>query len=195
MELILLIASAFVLGSIPFGVVLTKAKGIDLRKVGSGNIGATNVLRAAGKMPALMTLLGDLLKGTAAVALGKIFGVGTLYEGFLGLTAIAGHDFSLFLRFKGGKGVATSIGVLLIYMPKAGILTVIIWLATVFITRYSSLGAIVSFALLPVNVILLGYSGQKLAIAIMISALLILKHSGNIKRLVKGTERRIGERA
>ena len=199
MELILLIAFSFLVGSIPFGVLLTKAKGMDLRKVGSGNIGATNVLRAAGKGPALLTLLGDMLKGTAAVALATISGTGPLYAGLMGLASVVGHDFSIFLRLRGGKGVATSLGVILIYTPAAGIITLIIWLVTVLATRYSSLGAIVSFSLLPLNVILTGhyfnYGWERLTVVCALSALLILRHSGNIKKLLKGTERRIGERA
>src|SRR3989304_1398915 len=139
MKPVLLIIYSYLLGSIPFGMVLAKMKGVDLRKVGSGNIGATNVLRAMGKGPALMTLLGDLLKGTAAVAAAKMLGVGAFYEGLAGLAAIAGHNFPVFLRFRGGKGVATSLGVILIYMPQVGILTVALWLATALITRYSSL--------------------------------------------------------
>lgn len=193
-ELALLIIFSFILGSIPFGVLLTRAKGIDLRKVGSGNIGATNVLRAAGKGTAILTLLGDLLKGTAAVAIGKIFGVGSLYEGLMGLASVAGHDFSIFTGLRGGKGVATSLGVLLIYTPLAGILTISIWLITMFTTRYSSLAAIVSFSLLPPGIILLGYGGKKLVLVGIISVLLVIRHSGNIKRLINGTERRMSER-
>jgi glycerol-3-phosphate acyltransferase PlsY len=185
----------FVMGSIPFGLLFTKRKGIDLRTVGSGNIGATNVMRAAGKGAAILTLLGDMLKGAAAVALGKVMGAEPLYQGVLGLSAVAGHDFSLFLKFRGGKGVATSIGVLLLYAPKAGILTIALWLATIAITRISSMGAIVSFALMPLGVFMLGYPPKVLYIAVMISALLIIKHRGNIQRLLKGTEGRIGESA
>jgi glycerol-3-phosphate acyltransferase PlsY len=195
MELVLLMIFSYLVGSIPFGVIVTRAKGIDLKEVGSGNIGATNVLRAAGKAPAILTLLGDALKGTTAVALGKLFGVGPLYEGVLGLSAIAGHDFSLFLRLRGGKGVATSLGVLLLYSPVVGILTVAVWLAAALVTRYSSLGAIVSFALLPVNFLLFDFSGEKVAVAVAISALLILRHAENIRNLRAGIERRIGERA
>jgi glycerol-3-phosphate acyltransferase PlsY len=195
MKIPLLIIFSYLMGSIPFGLIAARAKGIDLRKVGSGNIGATNALRAAGKMPAIITLLGDALKGTTAVALGKLFGVGPLYEGVLGLSAVVGHDFSIFLRMKGGKGVSTSIGVLLLYSPVVGVLTAGIWLAAVLLTRYSSLGAIVSFALLPLNFLILDFSGEKLAVAAVMSTLLILKHSDNISKLRAGTERRIGERA
>lgn len=191
----LVIAFSYLLGSVPFGIVFTRARGVDLRKVGSGNIGATNVLRAAGKGPAILTLLGDIIKGAAAVALARALGLGASYEGLAALAAVAGHDFSVFLKFRGGKGVATSLGAVLIYAPQAGILTVVLWLVTVALTRYSSLGAIVSFALLPVIMILTGQAKPKAAVALALAALLLLKHSGNIKRLVEGTERRVGEKA
>jgi glycerol-3-phosphate acyltransferase PlsY len=191
----LVIAFSYLLGSVPFGMVFARAKGVDLRSVGSGNIGATNVLRAAGRGPAVLTLLGDALKGAAAVALARALGLGAFNEGLAALAAVAGHDFSVFLRFRGGKGVATSLGAVLIYAPQAGILTAVLWLITVVLTRYSSLGAIVSFALLPVVMLLTGQAKQKAAVAVALSALLVLKHSGNIKRLVEGTERRVGEKA
>ena len=104
-ESALVIVFSFLVGSIPFGVLFARPMGVDLRKVGSGNIGATNVLRAAGKKAALMTLGCDILKGTAAVALARVMGGGVLIEGLAGLAAVAGHDFSPFLRFRGGKGV------------------------------------------------------------------------------------------
>jgi len=194
----LLIIISFILGSIPFGVIIAKVRGVDLKKTGSGNIGATNVLRAMGKSSAVITLLGDMLKGTAAVAIGNYLSVGTVYEGLLGLSAILGHNFSLFLGFRGGKGVATSIGVLLFYSPKVAILTLIIWLVMVLVTRYSSLGAIVSFGLLPLNIYLLEdpqVKAIKLLIAAMITLLILFRHIENIGRLIKGTERKIGERS
>lgn len=195
MKIALLIPFAFILGSIPFGIIIAKVMGIDLKKIGSGNIGATNVLRALGKGPAALTLLGDILKGTAAVAIGRYLSVGPAYEGIIGLSAILGHNFSLFLGFKGGKGVATSIGVLLIYSPQVAIFTLIIWLMVVLMTRYSSLGAIVAFGLLPVNVFLFDYSDMKLIISAMITLLILLRHIRNIERLIKGTERKIGEQS
>ena len=195
MKIALLIPFAFILGSIPFGIIIAKVMGIDLKKIGSGNIGATNVLRSLGKGPAALTLLGDILKGTAAVAIGRYLSVGSAYEGIIGLSAILGHNFSLFLGFKGGKGVATSIGVLLIYSPQVAILTLIIWLMVVLMTRYSSLGAIVAFGLLPVNVFLVDYSEMKLIISALITLLILLRHIGNTERLIRGTERKIGERS
>lgn len=195
MKTALLIALSYLAGSVPFGVIFARARGIDLRRVGSGNIGATNALRAAGRTAALMTLLGDLLKGTAAVALGRAFGLDAAGQGALGLAAVAGHDFSVFLGFRGGKGVATSLGVLLIYSPAAGILTMVIWLLAVLATRYSSLGAIVSFALLPVVILVVDFEAAKLAVAAAMSLLLILRHSENIRRIRAGRERKLGDKA
>jgi len=193
---IILLIAAFVLGSIPFGIITAKVKGIDLKKVGSGNIGATNVLRSLGKWPAVITLLGDILKGTLAVAIGRYSGVEPLYEGFIGIAVILGHNFSIFLGFKGGKGVATSLGVLLMYTPLAALVTLIVWIGVVLFTKYSSLGAIVSFALLPLNMMLFDFQDKtKFFISILISLFIIIRHKDNIKRLMKGTERKIGQHA
>ncbi len=190
---ILLFIASFILGSIPFGIIIAKAKGVDLKKIGSRNIGATNVLRSLGKWPAALTLLGDVLKGTAAVAIGRYFGVEPVYEGFVGLSAILGHNFSIFLGFRGGKGVATSLGVLGIYSPQTALFTFIIWLMVVMFTKYSSLGALVSFGLLPINVLLFD-SKEKLFTAILITILIFMRHKDNIQRFIKGTERRMGQR-
>lgn len=187
-------ALSFLMGAIPFGPLLAWRKGVDLRKTGSGNTGATNVLRSVGRREAVLTLLGDVLKGTAAVALARALGLGPLYEGLFGLLAVLGHDFSPFVRFRGGKGVATSLGAILLYMPEAGILTLIVWVATALITRLSSLGALVSFALLPVAVAAMGGGKEALAFSIALAGLVIIRHTGNIGRLIKGTERRVGER-
>ncbi|OGW57040.1 MAG: acyl-phosphate glycerol 3-phosphate acyltransferase [Nitrospirae bacterium RBG_16_43_8] len=213
MRILILIGASFILGSIPCGVIIARVKGVDLKKIGSGNIGATNVLRSLGKGAAVLTLLGDVLKGTAAVAMARVFvsahgfpviefGGWTLQsdplatiEGLAGLSAILGHNFSLFLRFKGGKGVATSLGVLVIYSPQAAMLTLTIWLVATLITKYSSLGAIVSFGLLPVNVFLFDPVGIKVLISAMITLFILVKHIGNIERLIKGAERKIGERS
>lgn len=192
-KFILLLIISFILGSIPFGIIVAKTKRVDLKKVGSGNIGATNVLRSLGKWPALLTVLGDMLKGTAAVAIGRHFGLGPFYEGLVGFIAIIGHNFSLFLNFKGGKGVATSLGVLVIYAPKIALLTLVIWFVVVIFTRYSSLGALVSLGLLPINILLFD-DKRKLLAAILITILTFIRHKDNIQRLMKGTERRIGQR-
>ncbi|OIP60552.1 MAG: acyl-phosphate glycerol 3-phosphate acyltransferase [Nitrospirae bacterium CG2_30_41_42] len=193
MKYILLFITAFLLGSIPFGIIIAKAKGVNLKKVGSGNIGATNVLRSLGKWPAALTLLGDVLKGTAAIAIGRYLGAGPVYEGLVGFSAILGHNFSIFLGFRGGKGVATSLGVLSIYSPQIALFTFIIWLVVVIFTKYSSMGALVSFGLLPINILF--FDGrEKLFTAILITILIFIRHRDNIQRLIKGTERKIGQR-
>jgi len=195
-KIAILIIFAFLLGSIPVGVIIAKMKGVDLKKVGSGNIGATNVLRSLGKWPAVLTLLGDMLKGTAAVVLGRYFEVGTLYEGLIGFSAVLGHGFSLFLGLKGGKGVATSLGVLIFYSPLTAFITFIIWLVVVLSTKYSSLGALVSFGLLPLTLKLFNSDSlAKLPVAILITVFIVIRHKNNIQRLIKGTERKIGQRA
>lgn len=193
MKDIVILLLAFLIGSIPFGIIIAKAKGVNLKKVGSGNIGATNVLRSIGKYPALLTLLGDVLKGTAAVALGRYFGSGPVFEGLVGFSAILGHNFSLFLGFRGGKGVATSFGVLSIFSPQTALFTFIIWLIVVMTTKYSSLGALVSFGLLPLSILFFDHN-DKIIIAVLITILIFMRHKDNIKRLLCGTERKMGKR-
>ncbi len=189
-----LIILSFLIGSIPTGLLIAKTMGIDLRKVGSGNIGATNVLRAVGKEAALFTLLGDVAKGAIPIVIAKALAVDTLNAGILGLSAILGHNFSLFLKFKGGKGVATSIGVLLAFSPHVALLTITIWLLTSRWTRYSSLSALIAFGLLPLSIYMLDYSKEKMIIAIAITVLIFVRHTANIKRLIQGTESKIGEK-
>jgi len=188
-----LLAAGFVLGSIPFGIIVAKARRVDLKKVGSGNIGATNVLRSLGTIPAVLTLLGDILKGTMAVALGRHFGAGPFLEGLMGISAILGHNFSLFLGFRGGKGVATSIGVIALFVPTAALITGIVWIASVIAFRYSSLGALISFSVLPFAVAFLD-NREKLPAALFITLLIFFRHWDNIRRLLSGNERRIGQR-
>jgi len=193
MKNILLFIISFVVGSIPFGIIIAKTKGVDLKKVGSGNIGATNVLRSLGKYPAVLTLLGDILKGTTAVALGKYFGLSPFFVGLIGFGAILGHNFSLFLGFRGGKGVATSFGVLGIYSPQTALFTFIIWITVVLVTKYSSLGALVAFGLLPLSMLFFDQS-DKIIIALLITVLIFVRHKDNIKLLLSGKERKIGKR-
>ncbi len=195
--ILLLGVCSFLIGSIPTGLLVARSKGVDLRKVGSGNIGATNVLRAMGKEAALITLIGDILKGAVPVALARYVGFEEhhiLYEGICGLAAIVGHDFSPFLRFRGGKGVATSLGVLFVFSPLVGLFTITIWLMTAKRTRYSSLSALVSFGVLPISVYMLDHSKDKMVIALAITILLFVRHISNIKRLIQGTETKIGDK-
>jgi acyl phosphate:glycerol-3-phosphate acyltransferase len=191
LNIFILCAAAFLLGSIPTGQLIAGSRGIDLRKKGSGNIGATNVLRTAGKWPALFTLAGDIAKGALAVLAGRHFGAGPAEAGVIGLCAIFGHNFSVFLKFRGGKGVATSIGVLSVYSPQTCLFTIIIWLMTVLITKYSSLAALVAFGVLPFSISLLD-SREKLPVAFVMTALLFIRHRDNISRLVRGQETKVG---
>ena len=191
MKTLFLVFAAFLLGSIPTGKIIAGRLGVDLRKTGSGNIGATNVLRSTGKLPALLTLLGDMAKGSLAVLLARYFGAGVWDEGIIGIAAVVGHNYSIFLGFRGGKGVATSLGVLLVYAPLAGLATIIIWLLTVLASRISSLGAIVSFITLPLSIYFLD-SKEKLFISCIMSIILLMRHKDNIFRLIRGTEPKVG---
>lgn len=218
LPLLLVFALGYVLGSIPFGLLLTKAAGLgDIRKVGSGNIGATNVLRTGNKALAAATLLLDALKGTAAVWIGGYVGVrfmmrewaiqATTQAGGVasfmpmhellpyavagGLGAFIGHLYPVWLGFKGGKGVATYIGVLLGLFPFAALAFCAIWLLLAFLTKYSSLSALGASLATPVAVWLLG-APQLALLLVPLTVLLIYKHRANISRLMKGEEPRIG---
>ncbi|MFK3778403.1 glycerol-3-phosphate 1-O-acyltransferase PlsY [Agrobacterium sp. NPDC089420] len=186
-------AIGYLLGSIPFGLILTRMAGLgDVRKIGSGNIGATNVLRTGNKKLAAATLLLDALKGTAAVLVANaLWG----YEASLvaGFFAFLGHLFPVWLGFKGGKGVATYIGVLLGAAPLMMLAFALIWLATAFITRYSSLSALLAMLVIPVALWVLGPDKTALLVTLL-SAISWWKHRENIARLLAGTESRIGQK-
>jgi glycerol-3-phosphate acyltransferase PlsY len=181
----------YLLGSIPFGLILTKLAGTqDLRTVGSGNIGATNVLRTGRKGLAAATLLGDALKGTAAVVIAGYVG-GSEAAMLAGLGAFLGHLFPVWLKFKGGKGVAVYIGILLGLFWPAAIAFCAIWLATAFATRYSSLSALIASLITPL--FLWGFGHPALAaLFAVLTLLLIYMHRENIARLRAGTEGKIG---
>lgn len=186
------LAGGYLLGSIPFGLILAKLFGLgDLRAIGSGNIGATNVLRTGKKGLAALTLLLDAAKGTVAVLLAAHWGETAAMLAALG--AFLGHLFPVWLGFRGGKGVATYIGVLLgLYWPAAAA-SCAIWLIIAFATRFSSLAALVASA---ASVAMLALTGQwRLAgLFLLLSLLLYIRHAANIRRLARGEEARIGER-
>jgi acyl phosphate:glycerol-3-phosphate acyltransferase len=191
-------AAAFVFGylcgSIPFGIVLTRlAGGPDLRSVGSGNIGATNVLRTGRKGLAAVTLIGDMLKGTVAVLVAR-YGLGHDVAIVAAVGAFLGHLFPVWLRFRGGKGVATYIGVLLGIAWPAAIAFCLVWLAIAAATRYSSLAALIASAAAPA---FLWWRGEvaEAKVFLLLSALLWIMHRANIARLVGGTEGKIGARS
>ncbi|MES5096714.1 glycerol-3-phosphate 1-O-acyltransferase PlsY [Agrobacterium sp. BA1120] len=183
----------YLLGSIPFGLILTRAAGLgDVRSIGSGNIGATNVLRTGNKKLAAATLLLDALKGTAAVLVANaLWG----YEASLvaGFFAFLGHLFPVWLGFKGGKGVAVYIGVLLGIAPIMMLAFALIWLATAFLTKYSSLSALVAMLVIPVALWLLGPHKTALVMTLL-SVISWYMHRENIKRLLAGTESKIGKK-
>ncbi|HSI38930.1 MAG TPA: glycerol-3-phosphate 1-O-acyltransferase PlsY [Xanthobacteraceae bacterium] len=187
------VALGYALGSIPFGLILTRLAGTqDIRTIGSGNIGATNVLRTGRKGLAAATLAGDALKGTAAVVLG-----GTLLGGeaalAAGLGAFLGHLFPVWLGFKGGKGVATYLGIALALCWPAALAFAAVWLATAYATRYSSLSALLASLATPLTAVLLGNDPA----AVLLGGLTVLvwvMHRGNIGRLLAGSEGKIGGR-
>ncbi len=183
----------YLLGSIPFGLLVTRAAGLgDVRKIGSGNIGATNVLRTGNKGLAALTLLLDALKGTAAVLIaGALLAWAPEATIAAGFGAFLGHLFPVWLGFKGGKGVATYLGVLIAFAWQAALVFAVVWLGIAFATRYSSLAALVATVAVPIALYLFGLPAVALLFAAM-SVIVFIKHRANIGRLMAGTESRIG---
>jgi len=181
----------YLLGSIPFGLVLTRLAGTaDLRSIGSGSIGATNVLRTGNKGLAVATLLGDALKGTLAVVIAGYYG-GPNAAMLAAFGAFLGHLYPVWLKFKGGKGVATYIGVLIGLFWPAAVVFCVMWLATAFTTRYSSLSALIAAFVTPLFLWWFGHPALASLLVIM-TMLLFYAHRENIKRLQAGNENRIG---
>jgi glycerol-3-phosphate acyltransferase PlsY len=187
---LLWITGAYLLGSIPTGLLLGKLYGIDVRQQGSGNIGATNLYRTVGRKVGIITLVGDCLKGMLPVLLAWKLGMGEPIQAWIGLAAFCGHVFSIFLLFKGGKGVATALGVFLALSPLAVLAAVAVFALLVGIWRYISLGSIIAAAVMPLIIWFRPHSQQLLIAAALISAIVIIKHHANISRLVAGTENR-----
>ena len=191
--LLAVLSLGYLLGSIPFGLLLTRMAGHgDLRSIGSGNIGATNVLRTGNKKLAAATLLLDALKATVAAVIAQaVFGQNAgLIAGF---AAFIGHLFPIWLGFKGGKGVATYIGTLLGVAPLMVPVFAVVWLSLAFLTRYSSLSALVATLVIPVVLWILGQHETALVAAVM-TAITYWRHKANIERLIAGTESRIGNK-
>ncbi|MEX0829090.1 MAG: glycerol-3-phosphate 1-O-acyltransferase PlsY [Nitrospirales bacterium] len=180
---------AYLLGSIPFGVIVAKALGeIDPRTSGSKNIGFTNVLRVSGKKAGILTLLGDIGKGVLAAVLAQSFGAPRPWVLFIGLSVVVGHVFSIFLRFKGGKGVATALGSVLGFEPFLGVCLFGIWIGTVISFGYSSGGALASFISFPILAYFLAGDVPLTFFSLAILGLIVYGHIENISRLLKGTE-------
>lgn len=185
----------YLLGAVPFGVVISKAMGLpDPRTVGSKNVGFTNVLRVSGKTPGILTLIGDMGKGW-------VMGFAATHllqdEWAVLLVALApflGHLFSPFLGFKGGKGVATALGSVLGVAPLIGLLLLMAWIGAVALWRYSSGGALTAFGLFPIIAALVRPTAPFVLFSVLVTALIVMKHKGNIERLWNGTESKMGER-
>lgn len=186
--LFIVIAAAYLIGSIPTGLLLGKAYGVDVRKEGSGNIGATNLYRTVGRKVGIITLIGDCLKGLLPVVLVKFSALPPEFAAWVGLAAFCGHVFSVFLKFKGGKGVATALGVFLALAPLAVAIAIALFAVLMFFWRYVSLGSIAAAAIMPLAVFLLGESRIVTTVTFIIAMIVILRHHENIKRLLSGSE-------
>jgi len=189
---IFLVIFAYLLGSVPTGLLLSKAlAGIDPRQKGSRNIGATNVMRTAGKVLGAVTLLGDVLKGLIPVVIALWLGREQAWVAAVGLAAFLGHCFPLYLRFKGGKGVATALGVFLPLTPLAVLMAIVIFATGFAITRMVSVGSLAAAAALPLLIWLRGYPLPSIILGICVGALVIYRHKENIQRLMTGKENKL----
>lgn len=191
----LIIVGAYLIGAIPFGFLLAKLwKGIDIRQHGSGNIGATNVWRTLGKGPGMVVLLLDLGKGVAGVLLAKQLENTDLTVLAAALAVMAGHSWPVWLGFKGGKIIAAGAGAVLAIAPIPLLLAFLVWLLTVALTRYVSLGSILAAFSLPFWMVLLHYNQTMLIFSVLVAAFAIGRHASNIKRLLQGTESKINKK-
>lgn len=188
---------AYLVGAIPVGFLVARAFGIgDIRQHGSGNIGATNVLRTAGRLPAILTLVGDVVKGAAAVALGTTLAGGDpRVAAASAVAAIVGNCWSVFLRFRGGKGGATGLGACLALVPWAVLPAALVWLVVTATFRYVSLASVTASACVPLGALVLGYPWPSVLACVLGAAVVVARHHDNIARLTAGTERRVGQRA
>lgn len=192
MSLPLALLLAYLIGSIPSGLILGKALwNTDLRKCGSKNIGATNAWRTLGKGPGIAVFLLDALKGVLGVYFGSLTASPELGMVLGGILAIVGHSWSIYMKFKGGKGVATGLGVLIMLMPKVSVIVFLVWLVIVLITKYVSLGSIVGAAMVPVLALVFGESAEFVVFGLLTAAFVIYRHKTNIERLRRGTENKI----
>jgi len=192
---VLCIIIGYFLGTIPTGYLVAKLRGVDIQKVGSGNIGATNVLRALGTLPAIIVVILDPLKGALAALIPTLIGASAWTIVLAGLAAVLGNNFNVLLRLRGGKGIATSIGVYLVIDPFTALLCLVLGVATILVSRIVSLGSLVGMFSLPLFVLAGGnFLMPHLFLAIALTTLAIFRHRENISRLLAGTERRLGEK-
>ena len=192
MDFVVAAAISYLLGSIPNGLILGKAIwGVDLRQHGSKNIGATNAWRTIGKAGGISIFALDFLKVAVSAYLGLHLGGSELAGVLCGILAIAGHSWSVFLAFKGGKGVATGLGVIAALMPMVTLIVFAVWFAIVYFTGYVSLGSIVGAALVPILTLFFGLHTEFLILGLIAAVFIIYRHKSNIERLLKGTESKI----
>jgi len=195
MSAVLLIVFGYLLGSVPTGYLVGRIAGVDVRKVGSGNIGTANVLRAAGKWAAVATLAGDMLKGLIPVVLARTLTDNLWLHAIVAFAAVIGHCWPVFLRFKGGKAVATGAGTSIGLAPLVGLGLFAFWWAVVLLSRYTSLGAIAVMVVSPFVFLLTGQPLPYILYTIVGGALVLWRHRENARALLNGTERKVGRRA
>ncbi len=193
MDYLIIVALSYLIGSIPNGLIIGKLlRGVDLRQFGSKNIGATNAFRVLGPWPAFWVFVTDALKGVVGVYWGQYIMPGAAWALLAGgIAAIAGHNWSVFLQFKGGRGVATGLGVIAVLVPKITFIIFFIWGVIVYITRYVSLASIVAAALVPILMWFMGQRPEFLYFGVLAAAFVIIRHKPNIERLLKGEELKI----
>jgi glycerol-3-phosphate acyltransferase PlsY len=188
---------SYLIGAVPFGLLFSRLfSNVDVRTIGSGNIGATNVLRASGKKAAILTLLADILKGFFPVLIVNVLFHDDAATALSGIAAVLGHNFPIYLKFKGGKGVATSLGVVLGVAPWTGLVCILVWLISALIWKYSSLSALIAFACYPLITIMVSSENSKpfSILSLFIFGMIYYRHRENIKRLLQGTEPKIGKK-
>jgi acyl phosphate:glycerol-3-phosphate acyltransferase len=186
----------YLLGTIPTGYLVAKARGVDIQSSGSGNIGATNVMRTLGVLPGIVVVLVDPLKGAGAVLLPTLLGASNWAIALTALATVLGNNFNIMLRLRGGKGIATTLGVFFVINPLISTLCVLLAVFTILLSRQVSLGSMVGLFAAPLMLVAsLSYPMPDLYLAIALAALAIVRHRDNIRRLIAGTERRLGERA
>jgi glycerol-3-phosphate acyltransferase PlsY len=193
---VVVIVIGYLVGSVPTGYLVAKAHGVDIQKVGSGNIGATNVLRAIGRGPALVVAIMDPLKGFLATIFPVALGAGPWVVALTALATVLGNNFNIFLRLRGGKGIATSLGAFLAVNPLVTVLAAALGLLTMALGRYVSLGSLVGMAAAPLMLLASGRPvPAELFLAVALAVLAGYRHLGNINRLAQGNERRLGQKA
>jgi glycerol-3-phosphate acyltransferase PlsY len=186
----------YLIGTVPTGWLVARARGVDIQRVGSGNIGATNVLRALGVGPAVIVALADPVKGALATLLPLILGMDHWTVAATGLATVLGNNFNVFLRMRGGKGIATSLGVFLVVNPVVALVAAALGIFTIALGRLVSLGSMVGMVSAPLFLLASGvFPPSDLALATLLTLLALYRHRENLRRLAKGTERRLGEKA